>query len=108
MKKIRKKSVKTGRKHVNILGIRVDSTPKESLLSAVARKISHNNKFYIVTPNPELVLASTENNELMEALNDADFSVPDGIGLAQAARFLSLAAPKNIIFRFLDPEPDFL
>ena len=90
MKKNRKKTIKRARKQVYILGIRVDSTSKDRLLTAVESKISHNSKFYILTPNPELILASTKDNKLRDALNSGDFSVPDGIGLAQASRFLSL------------------
>lgn len=89
MKNLSKKSSKTVRKQVNILDIMVDSTSLSSVLTAVEEKVSHSQKFYITTPNPELVLASTKNLELKKALNNADFSIPDGIGLAQAAKFLS-------------------
>jgi N-acetylglucosaminyldiphosphoundecaprenol N-acetyl-beta-D-mannosaminyltransferase len=89
------------RKYVNILGINVISTTKDKVLMNVKEFISHNNKFYITTPNPELVLMSQSNNEVKEALNNSDFSIPDGIGLAQAARLLSLKTPRNNILRFL-------
>jgi len=79
-----KKKIKTGRKQVNILGIGVDSTTKGRLLRAVDSKISHNSKFYIVTPNSELILASLNDSKLKNALNSADFSVPDSVGLKLA------------------------
>jgi N-acetylglucosaminyldiphosphoundecaprenol N-acetyl-beta-D-mannosaminyltransferase len=79
-----KKNIKTDRKQVKILGIEVDSTTRSRLLRAVEDKISHNSKFYIVTPNSELILASTRDKKLKVALNSADFSVPDSVGLKLA------------------------
>lgn len=81
MKKSKKYTRKNVRKQANILGIIVDSTTKERVLVAVEKKISHNSKFYILTPNSELVLASMDDPRLKDALNSADFSIPDGVGL---------------------------
>lgn len=96
MKKTLNKNSKTDRKYVNILGVNVLSTTEESLLTAVEKNISSSKKFSILTPNPELVLASTTNNKLKEALNSATFSVPDGVGLDYASKFL-LNKALNII-----------
>lgn len=106
MKKNKEKKNLLDRKYVNILGINVLVTQSDRVIAGVKEKIadssklgSGNAKFFILTPNPELVLASFKNLELKKALNSADFPVPDGIGLAQAAKFLSLKAPGNIVLR---------
>ncbi|HCI48484.1 MAG TPA: hypothetical protein DEZ09_01350, partial [Holosporales bacterium] len=83
-----------------ILGIRANNVSKDRLLTTIEKRIIQKKNFYIVTPNPELVLASTKNKQLKDALNGADFAIPDGIGLAQAVRFLTLTAPENKLFRF--------
>jgi len=88
MKKITKKTTKKAQEYVNILGINILVTQEERLITSVKSFLSHNHHFYIVTPNPELVLASTKNPDLKRALNDSDFSVPDGVGLRYASRFL--------------------
>ena len=88
MQKHNKVSYKTAQNYVKILGIKVDITSTSRLLTGVRAKISHSSKFYIVTPNPELVLASERNLELKSALNNATFAVPDGVGLSYASRFL--------------------
>lgn len=88
MKKNMKNKAESAQKYVNILGIKVIGTSMPRLLADVMNKVSHNDHFYIVTPNPELVLASIKNPELKIALNSADFSVPDGVGLSYASRFL--------------------
>lgn len=113
MKKNNENKDLLGRKYVNILGINVTSTEVAEVLAGVndfiahnsefgdrnSKKTGYNKKFSIVTPNPELVLSSEYNAALKKALNSADFAVPDGIGLAQAARFLTLKAPKNFFLR---------
>ncbi|MBI4153402.1 WecB/TagA/CpsF family glycosyltransferase [Candidatus Woesebacteria bacterium] len=63
--------------------------------------MARNSKFSIFTPNPEIVLAAEGDKNLKEALKKASLAIPDGVGLSQAARFLSLPAPKNIILRVL-------
>jgi N-acetylglucosaminyldiphosphoundecaprenol N-acetyl-beta-D-mannosaminyltransferase len=88
MKNSMKNTVETGQKYVNILGINVISTSMERLLAALRDRVSHNHTFSIVTVNSELVLASTKNPNLKSALNSADFSVLDGVGLNYASRFL--------------------
>ncbi|QQG41579.1 MAG: WecB/TagA/CpsF family glycosyltransferase [Candidatus Woesebacteria bacterium] len=89
MNKIRVKRDKKSQKYGQILGINVLSSSINSLLTGVEENISCNKKFYIVTPNPELVLMAQKNKELAIALNSADYPVPDGVGLAYASKFLS-------------------
>jgi len=96
IKKTTRKSDKTSRKQVDILGIRVDSTSKARVITAVEEKISHNDKFYIVTPNPELILASTKDKKLKEALNSADFAIPDGFGLKAAEPSLRIIKGRKL------------
>lgn len=99
---------KKDRNFGTILGIKVLSTHRKELLTSLEDKISYSNnnprlklKYRIVTPNPELVLMSLSNNKLAEALNTADYSIPDGIGLSQANFFNSLTLPKNIYLRYV-------
>lgn len=83
-----KNSNEISQKQVTILGIKVLSTSTSHLLASIRENLSHNKKFYVLTPNPELVLASMKNPLLSQALNSSDFSVPDGVGLNYASRFL--------------------
>lgn len=84
-----KNNNKKSQDYVNILEIKVLSTTLSRLLIAVRENMTHSRRFSIVTPNPEIVLASTRNVLLKEALNSANFSVPDGVGLSYASRFLN-------------------
>jgi N-acetylglucosaminyldiphosphoundecaprenol N-acetyl-beta-D-mannosaminyltransferase len=76
------------RNNGQIMGINVISTSLPKVLTRVIKKISDNtkigkngNKFYIVTPNPELILMAQKDKKLKIALNSADLAIPDGIGL---------------------------
>lgn len=88
MEKNQKNIAKKDRKYVNILGINIISNTKEEVLTRVNNYLSHNVKFYIVTPNPELVLMSQGNPELKKALNEAQIIIADGVGLSYASKFL--------------------
>ncbi|KKP46890.1 MAG: N-acetylglucosaminyldiphosphoundecaprenol N-acetyl-beta-D-mannosaminyltransferase [Candidatus Woesebacteria bacterium GW2011_GWA1_33_30] len=81
--------MKTGPKHGNILGIQLNSTNKVRLLSEIHLKLENKEKFYIVTPNPEIVLMATKDWLLKKAILRSTFSVPDGIGLKFAFKFLN-------------------
>lgn len=86
-------------KQVKILGVRVDSSPKDRLLEIIEQKMSDSHKFYIVTPNPELILGSTKNSALKQIMNRADFSIPDGVGLKIAEPGLKIIKGRDF---FLD------
>lgn len=97
MQKNRKMTVEKSQKDGQILEVGVNSTSLTRVLAGIRANLSKNNKFFIITPNPEIVLASKKDKEYQNILNSADISVPDGIGLVHAHAFLSLKAPKNKI-----------
>lgn len=99
MKKNIKNTNKKNQTFGQIMGINVLSTTTSELLASVKQKISDSSKFSILTPNPELIVMAQENIDLKEALNSADFPIPDGVGLAQAVKYQSLWAPRNMILR---------
>lgn len=86
---------KTGPKQGHLLGIMVSSTSRAKVLRFVRERLQTKEKFYIVTPNPEIVLMATKDWLLKKAIFKADLSVPDGIGLAQARKYLSLPDPQG-------------
>lgn len=90
---------KTERKYDKILNVELNSTSMTKVLAFVRDSLGRRKKFSIVTPNPEIILAAGGDKDLADAINKASLAIPDGIGLSQAARFLSLPAPRNILFR---------
>jgi len=73
---------------VNILGVQIDNLNKAGVLGKVEEFLSDGRQHYIVTPNPEIVVAAEKDKEFLEILNKADLAVPDGFGLILASRYL--------------------
>lgn len=94
-----RKYPKVERKHGEILGIKISITPRQEVLEYVNSRLDSKEKFYIVTPNPENLLLATKDWLLQKAIRKSDFSVPDGIGLAQAFKFLEMKDYKGNFFR---------
>lgn len=79
-----------------IMEINVNSTTVSEVLGRVKDFISDSEKFYIVTPNPELILMAQKNKKLKIALNEADMSVPDGVGLKIANPSLNIIKGREL------------
>jgi N-acetylglucosaminyldiphosphoundecaprenol N-acetyl-beta-D-mannosaminyltransferase len=94
-------TVKKGQKQERIFGIRIDSTSTAGVLREVRAKLSKREKFYIATPNPEIVTKAQEDKQLAKAINASSVSIPDGVGIVAAHRFLKMPAPKEIPRRAL-------
>lgn len=94
-----KNNSENAQKLAQIMEIKVNSSSVDSVLTGVENLISHNSIFYIVTPNPELVLASQTDSKLKKALNGATFSIPDGVGLKIADPKLKIIKGREL---FLD------
>src|SRR5260221_6840029 len=86
-----------GLKYVTILGIKINSTPKAELLKSIENKLTKKIQFYIVTPNPEIILKAQNDPKLTHSLNSADFSLPDGFGLKLAAKNLEIIKGRELM-----------
>ncbi|BCX15056.1 MAG: acetyl-mannosamine transferase [Patescibacteria group bacterium] len=100
--------IEKDQKQAKILDIALDSISRNRVLREVRVKLALFEAkspifkpFYIVTPNPEIVLEAQKDRELALILNSADFAIPDGIGLAQSNLFLSLPNYSFLPLRFL-------
>jgi len=91
-----KKTAKKVRENGRIMGINVNSTTTPSVLARVADLVSHSQQFYIVTPNPELILMAQTDKNLENALNGATISVPDGVGLRVAIPSLQIIKGREL------------
>ena len=68
----------------NILGVNVTVTDYDSLKKSVEKDIKNNKKSFIVAINPEKILKARKDESLKELLNNADYQIPDGIGVVYA------------------------
>ncbi|MBI4038363.1 WecB/TagA/CpsF family glycosyltransferase [Candidatus Daviesbacteria bacterium] len=64
-----------------VLGVKIDDLKIDEALSIVEKWIWNPGKHYVVTPNPEFLVAAQKDSVFKSILNKADLSIPDGIGL---------------------------
>jgi len=73
---------------VEILGVQIDNLSLQEVLEKVKLFLADKNQHFIVTPNPEFLVAAQKDSRFKEILNYADIAVADGVGLIKAAKFL--------------------
>lgn len=82
---------------VNVLGVNFDNkTFNQFQNEFIGRMINHQSTF-VVTANPEIVMAANENPEFMKILNeDTDYITADGIGIIKASKILKKPLPERV------------
>ncbi|MDO8335480.1 MAG: WecB/TagA/CpsF family glycosyltransferase [Candidatus Saccharibacteria bacterium] len=72
-----------------ILGTKITTASKLEILEYIFNSIEKKNqKSYVVTPNPEILVYATRSRAYQEVLNKATVSLPDGIGVLLAGKML--------------------
>lgn len=80
----------------NVLGVQFDNLTREEARQA-GRALLHSSDFhYVVTPNPEFLLAAEKNLEFQKILNRADLVLPDGIGVVYSAKILGTPLKERV------------
>jgi len=70
---------------MKILGVKVDNLSLDEVLNKVDGFLEDNKQHYITTPNPEFLVKAQKDKEFKKILNNADLSIPDGVGLVFAS-----------------------
>ena len=65
-----------------------DNLTREEAARAGARLLEENRFHYVVTPNPEFLLAAEKDPDFRRVLNSADLALPDGIGVVYSAKIM--------------------
>jgi N-acetylglucosaminyldiphosphoundecaprenol N-acetyl-beta-D-mannosaminyltransferase len=73
---------------INILGVNISVLKENILLEEISNRLRMGKKTLVTTPNPEILVAKDDDEELFYILNNSDYAIPDGIGL-KFAGFLS-------------------
>lgn len=72
---------------MQILNIQISNISFAQTLEKIEHYLNFDSSHYIVTPNPEIILAAQKDSELKEILNKANLALPDGVGLKLASKF---------------------
>ena len=79
-----------------ILGVRFDNLTQQEAAQR-GRQLLEEDKFhYVVTPNPEFLLAAEKDPDFRRVLNAADLVLPDGIGVVYSAKILGTPLKERV------------
>ena len=82
---------------VNVLGVNFDSTTMDEAVFRTLQMMEDGGRpEYIVTPNPEIVMAARQDEEFMTVVNNAFMVLPDGIGIIYGAKILGTPIESRI------------
>lgn len=81
---------------VNILGINFLNTTVKQFVNTLGSHIENNEKAFVVTANPEIVMDARKNSKLMEIIQSADYVTADGIGIVKSAGLLGVPLPERV------------
>lgn len=83
-------------KKVNILGAMIDKLTMEEAKAIAMSFFESEGKKVIYTPNSEIILYASRNEDFMPKLNSADLIIADGIGVVYGAKILRNALPERV------------
>ena len=69
-----------------ILGVKISNVYLAEVIESIEMFLRGKKGHYIVTTNPEFIMAARKDKEFKEILNNADLSVADGMGIKFAAK----------------------
>jgi len=81
---------------ISILGMKIDSLSFQEVLKKAEVLIEKQKKSFVVTLNPEMIIAAQKDEQFKRIINRADLIVPDGFGLMLAAKFLGQPLKERI------------
>ncbi|MCG0275299.1 MAG: WecB/TagA/CpsF family glycosyltransferase [Thermosediminibacteraceae bacterium] len=81
---------------IEILGVPLDKVTLKQAVTKVEKMLESGKTRIIVTPNAEIIMAAQKNPKLLQAISQADLSLPDGIGVVIASRILGNPLPERI------------
>jgi len=80
-----------------ILGIRFNNAPENLILEYIVNSVKNSSeKYYIVTPNPELMVIAQRDTRYKKVLNGARLALPDGVGVMLASKLLKKGINQRI------------
>ncbi len=81
---------------IKIFGVRVDKVTLGEAVEIVKKFLKGNELKIIYTPNTEIVMKASEDEELKKLINRGNLVIPDGIGLIYATKIKKKPLPERV------------
>jgi len=78
------------------MGVPFLKIDQQNFVKLMLERIEHKEKTFVVTANPEIVMAANENPELMKYIEKSTYVTADGIGVVKAAKILGDELPGRV------------
>lgn len=80
-----------------VLNVSFTKGTKKEVLEYLFEKLKKGAKpFYIVTPNPEMIVLARKDKKFSQALEEAEIALPDGVGVLRGAEALGITGLHRI------------
>ena len=79
-----------------VLGVAFDNVTMEQAAELGGKMLQEDRFHYVVTPNPEFILAAEKDASFRAVINAADLVIPDGIGVIYSAKILGTPLPERV------------
>jgi N-acetylglucosaminyldiphosphoundecaprenol N-acetyl-beta-D-mannosaminyltransferase len=74
---------------ISLLGVGITNAKEEEVLEFIYTGLTKSHeKYYVVTPNPELLVIASKDDQYKTILNDAKLALPDGVGVLIGAQLM--------------------
>lgn len=81
---------------VDILGIPFVNTTKAQFVQKLDEHLANQEKAFVVTANPEIVMKAREDEQYKKVIDQATYITADGIGVVKAAQLLNKPIPERV------------
>lgn len=81
---------------VNVQNIQFHNYNFNEFMAAFEERIDAEQKTFVVTANPELVMAANRDPKYLQILQEADYITPDGIGVVIASKLLKTPLKERV------------
>lgn len=81
---------------VQILKVNFDNLKRKELLNELEEKILKEQKAFVITANPEIVMYAKNDSKYSSIVNHADYVIADGIGVIIGSKLISNPLPERI------------
>ena len=81
---------------IEVLGVSFDNVTMEQAAELGGEMLQEDRFHYVVTPNPEFILAAEKDESFRAVLNAADLVIPDGIGVIYSAKILGTPLSERV------------
>ncbi len=82
---------------ISMFGVGITNSTEKEILEYLLESLKKTGEsYYIVTPNPEIIVYANKHPQFLAILNHARLALPDGIGVILAGLFLGVPLKQRI------------